>query len=361
MVKILDRYLIKEFFKAIFLTLLVFIFIYDITNLFENIGRFLDKKAGFYNIFVYYVYFTPQIIILVMPVAFLLGIFFSLGFMARHNELLSLRALGISPIRILKPILLSGFIATLLLIFYNDLITPASIRKLNKWRTEKIYHIKLRGRQYFSNIEFIGKEGWTIYADFFNKKNKTIRNLDITAYKNQRIYKRIYARRAYWKDSLWVLKDVYIRKFIGEKVAIEVYDTLAFPLMLEKPDDFTRKRKRPEEMRLKELIAYVKRVEKAGGFALGERVEMQMRFAYPLISFILLLYGCPFALEVKKRGLAFGFGWGLVISFFYWGIIQIFKAYGIKGSLYPYLSAWLPNIIFGTFGFFLIIRAIKKL
>ncbi len=359
--KILDRYLIKEFFKSILLTLIVFIFIYDITNLFENIGRFLDKKAGFFNIFVYYIYFTPQIIILVMPVAFLLGVFFSLGFMARHNELLSLRSLGISSIRIIKPILVSGFIATLFLIFYNDIVTPESIRRMNKWRTEKIYHIKVRGRQYFSNIEFIGKEGWTIYASFYDKRNRTIRNLDITTYKNQHIEKRIYAKRAYWRDSLWVLKDVYIRKFIQDKINIEVYDTLSFPQLKEKPDDFTQRRKRPEEMRLRELIGYVRRVEKSGGFALGERVEIQMRFAYPLISFILLLYGCPFALDVKRKGFAFGFGWSLVISFFYWGIIQIFKAYGIKGSLYPYVSVWLPEIIFALFGVFLIIRAIKKL
>jgi len=359
--KILDRYLIKEFFKSIFMTLIVFIFIYDVTNLFENIGRFLDKKAGFFNIFVYYIYFTPQIIILVIPVAFLLGVFFSLGFMARHNELLAARSLGISPIRIIKPILLSGFIASLFLILYNDLITPESIRRLNKWRTEKIYHIKIRGRKYFSNIEFVGKEGWTIYASFYDKKSKTIRNLDITAYKNQKIYRRIYARRAYWKDSLWVLKNVYIRKFIQDKVDIQVYDTLSFIQMKETPDDFARKRKSPKEMRLKELIAYVKRVEMAGGFALGERVEIHMRFAYPLISFILLLYGCPLALDVKKKGIAFGFGWGLVISFLYWGVIQIFRAYGIKGSLYPYLSVWLPNIIFGLFGIFLIVRAIKRL
>ena len=55
----------------------------------------------------------------------------------------------------------------------------------------------------------------------------------------------------------------------------------------------------------------------------------------------------------RRKGLAFGLGWGLFLAFFFWGIVQLFRVLGEKGAVYPFFAAALPNLAFLTGGIIL--------
>ena len=88
-------------------------------------------------------------------------------------------------------------------------------------------------------------------------------------------------------------------------------------------------------------------------------VELYTKISFPFVTFIIIILGAPLSADTRRSGLALGFGLSLLISFIYWGLLQVSKAYGIKGNVPPVLAAWLPNIIFAAIGIFLIIRIRK--
>ena len=101
------------------------------------------------------------------------------------------------------------------------------------------------------------------------------------------------------------------------------------------PDELARSKYDPVNFSLSDLLSYIRRLDRSGQKSNSERIELLERISYPFVSAIILLFGCPLALEVKRRGLLFGFGLGILASFTFWGIIQLFKELGIKEIFLP--------------------------
>src|SRR3990170_3212857 len=103
--RILDRYVAREFLKIVAMALTVFVGIYVIVDLFEKLGRFLEAGVAPRILFRYYLFSLPDIFFKVMPVAVLLSSLLALGTMARHNELLAMKMGQIGTLRIALPCL----------------------------------------------------------------------------------------------------------------------------------------------------------------------------------------------------------------------------------------------------------------
>ena len=106
--KLIDRYILKHFIINFFFGLLCFILIFILVDLFENLDKFLDKKLGLQKIFEFYIYFSPEIIKLIIPVAMLLASLFTISRFINYSELIAMKSAGISIFRYLFPILLFG-------------------------------------------------------------------------------------------------------------------------------------------------------------------------------------------------------------------------------------------------------------
>ena len=348
---ILRRYVLREFFIASLYSGFAFVFIYHITHLFERIGKYIDRKIPIHKLLVFYLYFTPQVLSLILPLIFMLGLFFSLGKLSRNNEILAVRSLGISPAVLVKPIVFIGVITIFLFACFNQFLVPPSNFKMRKWEQENLYGVKRGKKRYFHHLEVLDEKGRMITVGFYDAKKRVMRDVEVTRYKEGRITENLYAKRGVYKGNLWKLTEVWRRKFHKEQEKLEHLDSLY--LDLPPPLYFEREKRKPDEMAFFELYSHIKRVESTGGVATGEKIELYMRFSYAFIPLILIFYGAPLAVSVKKRGFGFGFGWTLFISFIYWGTLETFRAMGVKGSLPPALSAWIPNIMFFLVGLFI--------
>ncbi len=99
-----------------------------------------------------------------------------------------------------------------------------------------------------------------------------------------------------------------------------------------------------------ELYDYISRVKRGGGEAQKEMVDLFLKISFPFANLIIILFGAPLASNPRRSGAAFGFGVSLMICFLYWGFIQLGRALGHHGTLHPFLSAWLANLVFGGIG-----------
>ena len=341
--KIIERYILKDFFRAILLALIAILFIYLITDFFERIGFYVDRKVPGKILLGYYFFHSFYVLILIAPLAFLLGVYFSLGRLTKNNEVLAMRGLGISPFFIYRPVFIWAMLLTFLFTFVNTSIVPWALYNKRVWWREKILKIGKERAFFERKINMILDSGWYLYAD--RLINKTMYGIDLIYMENGKIEKRIYARKGIYSEGKWKFEDVYIRSFInGESYKREKEFSPDF--VSESPHEILKRQSRPEEMGILALLKHIKDLKKRGFPVQREKLEFYRRFTYPALCLILVLYGCPLALEVKRKGLAYGLGWGLFLAFFFWGIVQLFSVLGEKGAMPPFLAALLPDISF---------------
>jgi lipopolysaccharide export system permease protein len=336
----------KEFVKGFIISLFIFVFIYIIIDLFEDLGKYLEQQASITVLAKFYFYQSFPYIVLLMPIAAMMGTFYSLGMMARNNEVITIRTSGVQMAKVLIIYPTLAVILTLVSFLLSEYVATWANHHLRKVRIEEIFK---RKRRIFRMRNFF-------YLSPHNKLYR-IRSLDVTNQKiyglyiwdleeNLRIKRTITAHHGIY-DSGWTLYNVTERIFFEDGERVDHYDSLGGNVLPEAPEELARSPKPVEEMRFDELIQEVVRRRLTGADVKEESVELNYRFSSPFINLILVLMAIPFALRLKRGGLAVGIGISIVVAFIYWGLIQTFRAYGIGGQISPFLSAWIPNFIFG--------------
>src|SRR3954454_4244452 len=108
----LDRYVVRYFLQAYFYCIAGFVSIWFIFDISDNISTFLDQRISRLLILKYYLTQIPQILVVLLPVALLLALLFTLGRLSRSNEVVSMLTAGVSLPRILAPLLILGLLTT---------------------------------------------------------------------------------------------------------------------------------------------------------------------------------------------------------------------------------------------------------
>ena len=127
--RIHDRYLLKQYLKILFFSVLAFVVIYVTVDVFEEIDNFIDHEASLLDVAEYYLYSIPFILTYIIPVSLLLGTVFSMGVMSRRNELTALIASGVSLVRIAAPVLVTALLVSIGSAYFNDVVVSTANRK----------------------------------------------------------------------------------------------------------------------------------------------------------------------------------------------------------------------------------------
>jgi len=355
--KVIYRYLLRDFFKYLALCLAVLIFIYVIINLFDNLGKYLAKNALLIDILLYYIYLIPSYIVLLTPVATIMAVFFIFGIMAKNKELIALKTCGLNINSLFKVILITGVLIAICTFVFQEVVVVKAQTRWYEHNQTKIDKRPKKPKSIRRNLFYHGENNWVYYA---RKFDVTRQRMDVlTLWKispDNKIEARIDAVAAEY-DSIWTLYSTIARYFdsLGNE-RIETQAQLPMNELAETPEDFLKRMKQLEEMSIAEIIKFVRKQGRAGQEVTAEAVELNYRFSYPFITIIVLLMTLPLSVVLKKGGIAIGLGISIVIAFLYWGAIQSCRAYGVAGIMSPFLAAWLPNIVFGAIGTGLILK-----
>src|SRR5437016_11784743 len=84
--RLLDRYVIRNFLQIYFYCIAGFISIWLIFDVSDNISTFIDEHVGLLLVIRYYATQLPQVFIILLPVSLLLSLLFALGRMSRANR-----------------------------------------------------------------------------------------------------------------------------------------------------------------------------------------------------------------------------------------------------------------------------------
>lgn len=344
---IIKKYVVKEFLKIFLLCLAAVVCLYLVVDIFERLNSFIHYRAPLGLAVLYFIFKIPNIIFQVTPVVILLTTLFTLGTMARYNELTAMRASGISLLQIVMPVIaLSGLIGAALVVADEVIVSPA------RYQAEQIkeVHIKKRQRQtFFKKDQLWYHNGDRIYyVKKFDPDMDILRGVTILTFNSQfGLVSRLDSAWAQWQGDSWRFYQVSLKSFSDGKVIQEnTYPerVIAIP---ETPQTFKAVEKKAEEMSFSELRRLARKVKEQGYDATKLRADMHAKLSFPLSSLVMVFLGIPFALKTgRSKGIALGVGISLFISFVYWLTFSLSLALGRAGALPPFVATWLANALF---------------
>ncbi len=355
--KILDKYILKNFFGTLLFALIAFSAIFIIIDLIGFMDKFIDQKVGMPIIIQYYLFYLPYIIILTLPVATLLASLFSVGQLARYNEIIAMRSSGLSSHQILAPLFIAGLLISLIAIYSGERFVPIANQKKKDVYENYVKKNKSKTRRKTKNIQLqVDKNRW-LTVSFFDIQKNTAYQVSLEEYQNSTLIERIDAASMTWEEKKWIFNQAYWRQFNGMEEKVEHFESKRLTNLNFKPEDIAKVQKKAEEMSFWELKNFIKEIRRTGGNPDRWLVELYLKIAFPFSNLIIILFGAPLASKKTRSGTAISFGVSLFICFLYFGLIKVGQGLGHNGTLPPLLAAWLGNIVFGAGALIILIRS----
>ena len=346
--KILDRYLIKQFVQTLLFAILAFTLLFVVIDMMEKLGDILDQNVPTNIIVQYYFVFAPEIIRLMTPVALLLSSLFTAGKMTNLNEMTAMKAGGVSLYRFMMPFIGTALLVSIFSAYFGGYIVPLA----NKHRIfiEKNYMKKDAG-YYGSNIFFQDTKNKIVNISYYDETNLIAHRVSVQEFGKDDITKmvnRMDAQQLVFDSTknIWIAKVGSFRRFGNLSDTLENFTQKEMPSLQFKPNELAFKQQKPEQMNLGELRTLITDKQKAGNDPTSVQIEYYSRYSFAMASLVVVLFGMPLSANKRKGGLALQFGINILITFIYLGLMKIIQAFGKNGALDPVLTAWLVNIFF---------------
>ena len=355
--KLLDRYVLREFLGYLVLGLVGFIVIFVVVDIFEKIDVFLDHRASPWLVASFYLYRAPEVIVQVMPVALLLATFLALGQLNKFNELTAMRSAGISLVRILFPVLSIAALAAFTALALSELVVPIANRERDDIYEKQIQSIQRETVSERPDFTYLGAGGRIYYMRLYSVREKRMHDVSIQEFQRDTLRRRIDADEAWWDGRRWVFRSGIERRFRGDTEAAMTFRQAVLPGLRERPEDFAKETRTPAEMNYFELRSFVDRLRASGGVVTKYLVDLHLKLAFPLVNFIVVMIGASLATQLRLRSAAIGFGLSVAISFIYYALMRTGQALGHTGALPPYAAAWLGDLMFGLVALLMLWRA----
>ena len=360
--KLLDRYIIKQFLLTALFGIVAFTVIFVVIDLMEKLDDFLDKKAAAMIIVQYYIAFTPEMIKLMTPVAVLLSSLFTTGKMSNSNELTAMKSSGVSLYRFMTPMLILALAISLVSVYFNGWVVPYANQ--HKSYIERTYLQRDYETTAKSNIYVQDGPRRIVFISYFDRIASAGGRASVQEFSDTNlisIKRRADGKEIHWDSTSgkWTMLGTTVREFTPGKETIQMFDRFTIDTLHFVPADLIKQEEKPDEMNYFDLQKFIERQKRTGNEIARWQVDFYSKVSFPFASFIVVLFGVPFSFGKRRGGLAVQFGISVAVCFIYPIFMKTSQVFGYNGDLQPLLTAWLANLVFFFGGIANIIRVQK--
>lgn len=354
---ILDRYCAKEFLRYLVLIILAFIGLYLIVDFFERIRMFISNRATVYQMLSYFVFSIPMVMWQMLPASVLMAALVAFSSLSRHNEIMAIKACGVSLYRLALPIVIMAAVISGVAFIVSEFVTPYTNQRVKHIKMVEIQKQQPIGAFKANQIWYRAPEG--IYnIKVFDARTNSL--WGITLYQldhKMRLVKRLDAERAEWQKGKWVLYNVMVTTFTSAMFPDLHFLPSQTGTLTTHPDNFKAGQKDADKMGYLELRRYIKEMQDNGYDATTYLVDLYGKLAFPLANIIMAVIGFAAALQgIKNSNKTRGLIAGIAIGFSYWIVFALMISVGHAGGLSPVLAAWMANLLFALAACFLCLR-----
>jgi len=354
-IRILDRYLARDFLRLFFLALGVLVAISILVNFFEKLYRYV--KAPLADILLYYVYTLPHEVLRVAPVALLVAAFLTVGRLSRNFEFLAMQMAQLQPVRAVLPIIVLAGAITLGLGVIQETIAPRASETALRIRELRIRKSSAFHRTRNQDIWFLAGRDRMLHIELLDTATGVMQNVSVFLFSPEmQVHERLEAVEGWWRDGGWILSKVRRYRFSGGGTDLSVAEIRELPIELRAtPEDLARVEKKVKEMSYTELRQYIRRLTRSGVDAGRYVADLLAKPAMLAGNLVMVLMGIAIAFRVGRQGLYIHVGTCIGAAFLYFFLSSLALPIARNEVLPPLLAVWLPNIFFAgtaTLGLF---------
>jgi lipopolysaccharide export system permease protein len=362
-VRLLDRYVIRNFLQIYLYCIAGFFSIWLIFDISDNISTFIDEHFGVALTVKYYATQVPEVFIILLPVSLLLALLFSLGRMSRANEIVSMLTAGVSIPRVLAPLIGMGLLTVAASFALNYSLAPhAELAKKNFVATARAHQFTVQG-QIFRNRTDLR----TWFIQNFRPGHDVFNNVQVLQQDEHDniIANYLTPRATYHPESkTWELENVKVVHYdaAGNISDEKISPSLKIDNWSETPFRLGSANVRAEYLSLPELREYLHFNSDFPVTLLAPfRTHFQYRIALPWTCLVVVCVAAPLGIGYSRRGVLASVATAFVLVFSMNFLTHLFLALGEGDRISPLVAAWTPNLIFAAIGLYLLyLRATNR-
>ena len=357
---LLDEMILRDFAMYLGMILISFILLTLVFTFFELLSDIVRNHIPLLMVGQYLLNVTPSMVYIMTPLSVLLAVLTTIGLLQKTNEITAMKATGTSIYRVIFPVFIIAAALSAGLFFFDQFYIPAANQRQETLRNQ----IKGKPAQTYLRPDrkwIFGEHNTIYYYEFFDPDQNTFAN--ITAFEFNpatfELTQRVHASRAHWSAELgkWVFEQGWQRTFHNSNIqSFQEFDASTFPLLIEPPGYFKKEVRQSSEMNYQELRAYIADLQQSGFDVVRLRVQLQRKFAYPVITLIMAILAVPFSLSSGRKGALTGIAIALTVAIVYFVADGLFQAMGNASQLPAAMAAWAPDLIFGSIGGYLLLK-----
>jgi LPS export ABC transporter permease LptG len=355
--KLLDRYVIRNFLHVYLYCIAGFISIWLIFDISDNISTFLDEHVGLLVAVRYYATQVPQVFVILLPVSLLLALLFSLGRMSRSNEVVSMLTAGVSLPRVLLPLIVIGLLTVAATMALNYSLAPHAelARRTILDQAHSRAEATIEG-QIFRNRT----DSRTWFIQNFRPRGKTFNNVQVLQQDtHNNITTNYLAARASYRPETktWEFENVKLVRYdrTGNITEEQIYPLLKIDNWSETPFRLGSANVHAEYLSVPELREYLHfNADFPTTLLAPFRTHFQYRLALPWTCLVVVWIAAPLGIGYSRRGILSSVAAAVVLVFSMNFLTHLFLALGEGDRISPWLAAWAPNFLFTAIGLYLL-------
>ena len=327
-----------------------------------NVARLVSEEhASLLAAAKYFVYTLPQTLVLTFPMSMLLAVLLSMSRLSGDSEITGMRAGGISLYRIAAPVAAVGLLASLIGLGFQEFVVPGATARANEILQSEIQS---------GNVNIISNEvvrtslsngdAQVTYAAGFDTTTQSLEDIAVQVYRGETLLSLLVAPRARYQNSTWELHNA-----ISYRLAPVCCTVGNLPITRvnigASPTQLIELSKRPEDLSRNQLRPLLRSAKQSGDqsrYALL-LVTYDSKLARPFASLVFTLLAIPLGIRRQRSTSGAGFGISIAIVFAFYVFTTICLAIGRTAPQLSLVMAWLPNLLFGAIGIWLLNRAAK--
>lgn len=351
---ILDRYYGTRLLAALLKTTLALVMLFMLIDLLTTRkDQIVRNDIPWSLVAYYYAMSIPQILAKyqIGALAMLAAALLVLGNAAQNNEVTAALGAGIPLVRLVRAPVFLAMALAVVMFFVQDTVGVAANQRLDHLY-ERYFTKKLQTkRPGVSWARLSGK--WTCHIMKFNRLALTGEDVFIHS-RGEGPLEQIEARRIFWDPDTrrWMIEDGWWSVMAPDTERTNVVERITrrpAPFK-EPPEELFALEDSPDTKTAGELLADIHRGESYGVPVNASWTDFHAKFSQPALCAVMIWLAIPFAMRLRKGGLAIGFGVSVAIGLAYLIVFQVAMALGHLDRLPPPMAAWFANAVFLALG-----------
>jgi len=301
----------------------------------------------------YVVLGLPRRMYNMFPMACLLGTLMSLGMLASHNELIVMRAAGVSLSDMAWAVLRVGLVLTVLVTLMEEYVVPKTeytadfLRATARGKGQAMLTSEgawLRDSTSFIHIKRILPGGRMTGITRYEFGGETLRSVS-------------YSDEALFDGKQWMLGETKQSDWLGDRIDTRISQNQVWDTDIS-PDLLSILVSRPENLSIRGLYGYIGYLNDNGLDSTKYSLVFWNKMLQPVETLVMIFLAIPFIFgPLRATSMGLRVVAGVLVGFGFYVLNELFSPLSVVYHFPPWLAAMVPTVVFGLLAWVLLRRA----